>query len=70
MYDYLVNHALKNVWCTPDQDRQLILQPAKITVTNGVWNNVSLLWNVIKLPLQGVRFHVYQVGQLYPELAG
>jgi hypothetical protein len=70
MYDYLVNHALKNVWCTPDQDRQLILQPAKITVTNGVWNNVSLLWNVIKLPLQGVRFHVYQVGQLYPALAG
>jgi hypothetical protein len=70
MYDYLVDHAIKNVWCTPDQDRQLIIQPAKITPYGGAWNTVELLWYTVPLPLQSVRFHVYQIGQIYPALMG
>jgi hypothetical protein len=56
MEDYLVNHALKNVWCTPDQDNQVIIKPSRITPINGAWGE----------PL--VRFHLFQVGQLHPLL--
>lgn len=69
-YDYLIDHALKNVWSTPRQDRQSIERLAKITPQGGVWNKVRVLWTSYTLPLQGTRFHVYQIGQLHPLLLG
>lgn len=70
MFDYLIDHALKNVWCTPNQDRQTIIQLARLTPINGVWNIVDVLWRTITLPEQATRFHVYQIGQIYPALLG
>lgn len=69
-FDYLIDHALKNVWCTPNQDMQSIIKPARLTPINGVWNTVDVLWRRHKLPVQGKRFHVYQIGQLHPLLMG
>lgn len=68
--DFLVDHALKNVWCTPNQDLQSIVKPARLTPINGVWNTVRVLWRKHRLPEQSVRFHVYQIGQLHPLLMG
>ena len=70
MFNFIVDHALANVWCTPDQDQQAIVKPARLTPDNGVWNWVDVLWRRYKLPEQGVRFHVYQIGQLHPLLMG
>lgn len=70
MYDYLIDHALKNIWCTPDQDRQAILKPVRITPDGGSWNFVQVLYDQITLPEQKKRYHVYQIGQLHPELLG
>ena len=70
MFDYLINHAIRNVWCTPNQDKQMIVQPAKLTPYGGVWNTVKILWRTEVLPEQNVRFHVYQIGQLHPALMG
>lgn len=70
MYDYLVDHAIKNVWCTPDQDLQAIVKPARLTPINGTWNTVRVLWRNYDLPVRGPRFHVYQIGQLHPMLMG
>lgn len=69
-YNYLVDHALKNVWCTPDQDQQSIVKPARLTPDLGVWTDVEVLRKRIVLPQQGVRFHVYQIGQLHPLFMG
>lgn len=69
-YDYLVDHALKHVWCTPDQDLQEIVEPTKLTGLRGVMNKIQLQWSTITLPLQATRFHVYQIGQLHPLLMG
>ena len=70
MSDFLVNHARDNVWCAPRQDVQSIVKPARVTPINGVWNTVRLHGRTHKLPVEGVRFHVYQIGQLHPLLMG
>jgi hypothetical protein len=69
-FDYLIDHALKNVWCTPKQDMQTIVKPARLTPVNGVWNTAEVLWRTHKLPVPNDRFHVYQIGQLHPLLMG
>ena len=68
MFDHLIRHALKNVWCTPDQDNQVIVQPSRITPINGVWNDHRVMWTNIKLPEPISRFHLYQIGQIHPLL--
>lgn len=70
MFDFLVDHAIKNVWCTPNQDMQSIIKPARLTPYGGAWNTVQVLWRTHQLPVQGKRFHVYQIGQLHPLLMG
>ncbi len=68
MYDFLVDHALKNVWCTPEQDMQAIVQPKRISPVEGVFNKIEVLQRARRLPLQATRFHVYSIGQLHPLL--
>ena len=70
MYNYLIDHALKNVWCTPDQDTQSIMQLARLTPKEGVWSRVQIMWREYVLPEPQVRFHVYQIGQIHPLLLG
>lgn len=70
--DYLLGHAYHHVWCTPEQDKQAIIRPARITPINGVWTSFSYQWRRIKLPVRGAdtRFHVYQIGQVHPMILG
>lgn len=70
MFDYLVEHALSNVWCTPDQDDQYIYKPARITGPRGVRRMLSVEWQTIFLPNSTDSFHVYQIGQIHPLLLG
>lgn len=70
MYDFLIDHALKNVWCAPRQDTQAIVRPARLTPIGGVWNSVKIMWRSITLPMAKTRFHVFQIGQLNPNLMG
>ena len=70
MYDYLIGHAVSNVWCTPEQDLQLILQPARITPTNGHVRHMKIGWEIVDLPDTINYYHVYQIGQLHPSIYG
>lgn len=70
MYDYLLDQALKKIWCTPNQDKQAIVKPVRLTPAGGSWNSVEVLWDNISLPEKNKRFHVYQIGQLHPLLMG
>jgi hypothetical protein len=69
-YDYLVDHARRTVWCAPQQDRQMIVKPKRLTRYGGARNTVEVLWRKLRLPEQGPRFHVFQIGQLHPALMG
>lgn len=70
MFDYLVKHALENVWCTPDQDNQYVYKPARITGARGVNRLFDVEWQTIFLPNATDRFHVFQIGQIHPLLLG
>lgn len=70
MGDYLQRHAYQNVWCTPDQDKQAIFKPQRLTRDNGTWSTVTVMWRTHRLPDETSRFHVYQIGQVHPMLLG
>lgn len=70
MYDFFKDHAYKNVWCTPDQDHQLILELAKLTPYNGARVKYKVAWRTQYLPDQTNQWHVYQIGQVHPLILG
>lgn len=70
MGDFLQRHAYQNVWCTPNQDKQAIFKPSRLTRDNGTWGTIKVMWRTHKLPENIPRFHVYQIGQIHPTLIG
>jgi len=68
--EYIVNHAILNAWCNPEQDLQSIVEPKRITREIGVWGEVEAGKTMYSLPDKTSRFHVFQVGQLSPALMG
>lgn len=70
MFNFLKEHALKNVWCTPDQDKQVIFKPARISRGAGLKNDIKIGWELHKLPTVDERYHVYQIGQIHPIIIG
>jgi hypothetical protein len=70
MADYLVKQAIQNVWCTPEQDQQSIFKLGKITRYGGVYTKVDVMWRQYALPVAGVLFHCYQIGNISPRHLG
>lgn len=70
MFTYLRDHALRNVWCTPDQDKQVIFKPARISRGAGIKNDIKIEWELYKLPTPNERYNVYQIGQIHPVIIG
>ena len=66
MLDYLTRHAVENVWCSPLQDRQAMLKPARLTTFGGAVGNVNVMWDKLPLPDCTNDYHVYQFGQNNP----
>lgn len=62
--DFLINHAYQHVWCAPEQDRQHILRPARISPKVGARGSIPVLWNTFNLPQPGIRYHVFQFGNI------
>lgn len=57
--DFLIRHAYANVWCAPEQDRQHVLRPARISPKIGARGSIDVLWKNVTLPTQGPRYHVF-----------
>jgi hypothetical protein len=51
-------------------DRQVILQAKRVSAPNGASGAIDLMWGRLTLPTTGVRYHVFQIGQIYPILLG
>lgn len=70
MYDHLKEHAIKNVWCSPEQDNQIILAAQRITRPEGELVSFPIMTRRLALPTQDRRYHVFQIGQAHPGLMG
>lgn len=70
MLDYLMRHAVDNVWCSPEQDRQSIIRLARISPDFGAISHQQVMWEDIKLPTKADRYDVYQIGHIHPRLLG
>lgn len=70
MEEVLLQHAVKNVWCAPRQDRQCILELGRLTPFLGSMNRFKVMWEELPLPEMKVPFHVYQIGQNTPQSFG
>lgn len=68
--NFIVDHAIANVWCEPSQDTQLIIQPARITPAPGVIGQWTVMWQPTNLPDLTSRWHIFQVSQIHPLIAG
>lgn len=70
--DFLVSHALENVWCQPIQDKQHLIEPARYTPESGAYKRAKVHRYVTDLPssYDGVTtwHHLYHIGRVYPVL--
>ena len=66
-YDYLRKHALSNVFISPTQDRQCIIEPFRLTPVYGKKRFATVdLWSSVNLPDDTSTWHVYQIGAIHP----
>ncbi len=70
MFKYLIDYAYKNIWCNPKQDNSLVFTPKRITNRLGVLNRFKILNRELKTPTIGVKYHIFQIGQINPETIG
>lgn len=70
MANFLVGHALQNVWCDPAQDFTHIFMPARISPVMGSLSTVDVLWRTYALPTSTDLYQVFQVGHVEPEILG
>lgn len=68
--DFLRQYVYSDVWCSPEQDSQRVFNPERITPNEGVWNNFLVGWRRYDLPTKTDRYHVYHIGQVFPDLIG
>jgi hypothetical protein len=69
-FDYLVDNALRNVWCSPTNEKQDYFELARLTPDGGELNSYQVMWQNITLPTQGELYHVYWIGQVNPRMLG
>lgn len=70
MLNYLRDYARRAIWCAPRQDLSTTWRPARLTAPRGVMGFFEHGWDRLPLPNKNQRWHVYQIGQIDPDLLG
>ena len=68
--DYLVEHAIRNVWCNPEQDRQYRYRPHRLSPPLGDYRFATVLGDSHTLPNMEDRFYLFQIGSIPPNVLG
>lgn len=64
----LVQHAVTHVWCNPQQDRQYVFKPARLTPLHGARLRYAVLKTWMALPTTQDVYHLFQVGYCPDEI--
>ena len=70
MHQYLVDHAMQHAWMNPRMDNQLVFAPSRVTPAGGALNQHVFMDGLLPMPVQKRRVHIFQVGQLDPQVLG
>lgn len=70
MLNFLIQNAIDNIWCSPQQDRQYIIKPFRLSRSSGALDYQKVMWERVILPTLDERYHVYQIGHIHPKLLG
>jgi len=70
MHNHLVAQAVKDIWCSPSQDRQFNIQLNRLSPLRGYVDWFSDDWERIDLPNATSTFHVFNMGQYNPRALG
>lgn len=68
--DFLVDHALENVWARPGADRQHIIRPARISNRRGEIGSMRIGMRMYTLPSRSDTYHVFSIGDVIPTHLG
>lgn len=68
--EFLYDHAVKNIWCVPNQDINIILAPRRLSPYGGSLVSQTVLWDDVQLPNNRDWFYVYQIGNIDPSTLG
>lgn len=68
--DYLVEHAIRNVWCNPEQDRQYRYLPHRLSPPLGDYRYATILGDNHALPNMDDKFYLFQIGSIPPSVLG
>lgn len=60
-YSILMRHAVQNVWCNPEQDKQRIYKTARVTPSYGSRSNFRVMLETHTVPVRGSKYHVFQI---------
>lgn len=63
MLKYLLQHAIKSIWCSPFQDDQAIMRLSRISPIERYRDYFKDHWTRIDLPTKKEDYHVYIIGQ-------
>ena len=66
MLPFIIRHALANVWCSPEQDRQAIIRLNPASRPGGQLGYIDLQWAREYLPTRDEYYTVYVIGQNSP----
>lgn len=66
MLDYLTQYAIQNVWCSPYQDLQAVIQLRRATPVGGRRSYFEYGRQRYGLPDSTRRYHIYSLGQTSP----
>jgi len=65
-YEYMLQRAMREVWCNPLMDNQHVFAPARISQGYGALNRFFALDRFIPTPKPDIHYHIFQIGQLTP----
>ena len=66
----LMEHAIKNIWCSPRQDLPALLALTRITPKQGAFISIRVGWETLALPDSTNVYHIYQIGHNVPSSFG